>query len=88
MKREKYIEDIMENLDWVKIQNVMRFLNWTWFGDDEPPSIAKMMKNVRELIDSLDEHKSKEVGSGGFVVSGDKEHGYSVHFQVSQWDNY
>ena len=87
-RKQEFINDIMDNLDWVKIQSTMRFLNWTWSGDDEPPSIHRMMECVRELIEGLEEHNSQELGTGGFCVRGNRKDGYSVSFQVSQWDNY
>jgi len=73
--RDSYIQKIIDNFEWDKIHEVMKFLNWTWAGYNGVPSIEEMKKDaimyLKEAYNTCLSRKYKNgysVGSGGLIA--------------------
>lgn len=44
-------DDCIKNLDFFKIQKVMKFLNWTWGTEEKEPTIQDMKLTCQMLFD-------------------------------------
>ncbi len=55
VKKNKQIEEIIDNFDFFKIEKVMSYLNWTWYnfnyGKTYFPSITQLKDCARKLLD-------------------------------------
>lgn len=66
--------DVVNNLDFKRIQSVMRFMNWTYGTDHHPPTIEELKRTCEELFNSacqylLETNESRVTTStGGFEV--------------------
>lgn len=93
MKKE--IKEILEEFDFVKVNKVMEFLNWTWYGGDVP-NIAKLILQASELLEEVysEVEKTKEDsfrGTGGFEARGFYEKNkicLKLSFVLEDWDNF
>lgn len=98
---DKMIDDIMENMDWEKIQITMVYLRWEWRGEYVTIEMLKEEgeRLLRDAVESrLGEYKetTHEVpiicGCGGFEVSvwcdKDKTHitRLDLSFVLSSWN--
>lgn len=95
--KEIMIDDIMENYNFQKVQDVMIFLNWSWFGADESPSINELKDKAREHLTSAydlsEQHQDNvAIANGGFHAlarySYDELEVFSLElmFSVANWD--
>lgn len=64
-KYQEKIEEILNGFDFVKVQKVMKFLDWKYYGEDEIPSIYKLTKMAKDVLESA---------IRGFIVN--KHYGY------------
>ena len=72
---KKEIKGILDNFDFVKVMEVMDFLNWTWVKGDNRyfPDISDLKKCARSLlVEAVSEgekkHKNFFISVGGFEV--------------------
>ena len=88
-QKQKLIDDIMDSFDFAKVHRVMKFLNWTWAGDLEPPDEFELRRYARKLLkESLD--KQVSITTAGFKVTyrgrDDIDHIYlDLTFYVDDW---
>jgi hypothetical protein len=88
-------EDVMNRFDFVKVNKVMKLLNWTWGGTREVPSTVEMeMMCYSLLADLLDHLKYTDTdypftcSSGGFEVIVNEIGEPSLRFIVERQDWY
>lgn len=79
-KKEKVIEDVMDNFNFEQVQKVMDFLDWKWYisGSSEVPTVETLRKEARRLLDmAFQSAEKKEFNDEGFreetVASGGLE---------------
>ena len=66
-QKQKLIDDIMDSFDFAKVHSVMKFLNWTWYPNPEPPDEFELRTCARKLLkESLD--KQTSITTAGFKV--------------------
>ena len=93
--KEKVIENIIENFNFVKVHKVMESLDWVYSGEEEPPTVGRLVLSMQETLDTiwkmLDTRNNYKISSGGFFYFGevfeDKKY-IEVVFAVTSWDNY
>ena len=71
---DKCFENALRNFDFLKVKNVMNYLNWTWVDNSRVPSIVEMVEKCTELYQTLLRERSNgykvfSIGTGGFIVS-------------------
>lgn len=93
--KQKAINEIMENFDFVKVEKTMNALSWKWAttnGTSEIPSLQEIKETALDCLDRIkdfDKGCSYGSGTGGFYVNIDnKRKLLSLQFSVSEWDNY
>jgi hypothetical protein len=91
----KEVKEILENFDFIKVNEVMKFLNWTWFGG-EVPNIAKLIMRASELLEDVynacEQNKDEyTISTGGFEAEAFYEDGIinlRLKFVLTDWDNF
>jgi hypothetical protein len=84
------IDNIMENMDWEKIQTTMDYLRWEWRG--EYVTIEMLKEEGERLLRGAVESRLGEYSCGGFRArvwyNEDKTHitGLDLSFVLSSWD--
>lgn len=43
-------EEVLDNFDFEKVAKVMRYLDWTWAGNEEPPSVYQLIKQSTSML--------------------------------------
>jgi hypothetical protein len=89
-KQQEAIDTIMDYFKFEKVQKVMEFLDWRWFGSEEGiPTLPELKQEARRLLKhSLEEKES--ISTGGFHVryisyeNGDET--IELFFSVDYWD--
>ena len=94
---EEIIDDILDEIDFAKVQKVMECLDWTWyingdvFSSPEVPSLGQLRKCARSLMKKCLWHETYTTSTGGFHVQKETFDGfpyYSLKFVVTEWNNY
>ena len=68
------IQKIMNNFDFEKVHNIMKFLNWTWFPWDIVPTVDMLKQEAESLLIQISIHPEyKNISTGGFEVTIDKQ---------------
>ncbi len=87
---EAKIAAIMDEFDWVKVQQTMKALAWTYFDKVGTPEI----KDLKELADKLLRDVSSDrfipgdsVNCGGFEARRMSKKHLSLHFIVTEMDS-
>lgn len=82
---DEQIEEIMDEFDFDKVQRVMKFLDWKWFGaEDGIPRVAELRREARRLLNGV--QNRSYIATGGFVARKDKFGRLSLAFEVTSWD--
>lgn len=73
INKETAIKNIISNLEFNKIEKVMKLLSWTWHDAEEPPTIGELVlyaqKRLSETYDKCKETKKDYYTScGGFAT--------------------
>ena len=89
---QAHIDEIMDELNFDRVQKTLEFLGWEWVGTEEGvPREAELRKQVRSLMEqchqqSLKYQKDWSTGVGGFNVryfyEGDF---FQVEFRLTHW---
>ena len=98
LNKDYQIEIIMDEFDWVRVHNVLTFLNWTWFRSNSPtgvPTIEEMKNAGRDYLERMWETEVTGenpqlncTGSGGLEaqrVIWDGLKILSLRFILSEW---
>ena len=64
---DDYVLELLDDVDFIKIRESMIATGWTWRGDDEPPSISRLVLVARDMVLQSIEMK-ENISSGGFHV--------------------
>ena len=94
--RRKKINECLEELDFERIHNVMKMLNWQWIlhTNDEDrydvPTISYMKKRVKSMLYECYEEMDKndedwKVSTSGFTVRTFKDNNCEVIFELTGW---
>lgn len=98
IRREK-INECLDELDFEKIHEVMKMLDWQWIiylehTDDENkygvPTISYMKKRVKSMLNEcygeMDENgEDWKISTGGFTVRTFKDNNCEVVFELTGW---
>lgn len=89
-KIEKMVDEVMDGFDFVKVHNVIKFLDWKWDlgGWMDVPSIYLLAATARSLLTTAAAHLGEEyfcVGTGGFTASVECETELMLRFHVAEW---
>lgn len=71
-KYQEKVEEILNGFDFVKVQKVMKFLDWKYCGDDEVPSIYELIKVAKDVLETAIKHADGHAGycsCGGFYAT-------------------
>ena len=91
MTEEQIIEDILDEFDFSKVQEVMEALHWTWHDSDGTPTLGQLRKKARFLLKECMNVPEFSTATGGFWASKktfDGQPYYRLQFVVANWDNY
>ena len=97
--RRKKINECLEELDFEKIHDVMKMLDWQWIiyleGVDDKniygvPTISYMKMRVKSMLHECYEEMDKnnedwKVSTGGFTVRTFKDNNCEVIFELTGW---
>jgi len=81
------IDEIMDWLDFKRVESVMKELNWRWAStkEDRPPIEPEIRAEARRLLRDLVDRKVTALGTGGFYASNDAGK-LSLTFEVTRWE--
>ena len=80
MTLQEHIDDVMDYLDFERIQFTMEHLNWRWV-DAGIPDVPTIRQQVRKLMKEA--YKHGYVSTGGLVVRYDSEEdSFDVSFRL------
>jgi hypothetical protein len=89
---EQIIEDILDEFDFAKAQEVMECLQWVWHDAEHGvPTIGQMRKQARYLMKSCIGHHTFTTATGGLHVHKEtysEKPYYRLQFVVTEWNNY
>ena len=68
--KEIMIDDIIKHYNFQKVQDVMIFLNWTWVGSLESPSINELKNKAREELNNVYDLSEKHQDNASIMVGG------------------
>lgn len=64
------IDDILQNFNFFKVWAVMTFLDWKWYDSEATPTIERLRKSAKSLLQSVsgvsEEYPNSSSSSGGF----------------------
>ena len=82
MTTDDAIDEIMGNMDWDGIYNVMHYLNWQW--NDRPVTVSLLKERAIRLLKDC-ANSGGYIATGGFRASFD---GYSLRlaFEIDYWE--
>lgn len=94
MKIITLICNIIEEFDFEKVHNVMKFLNWEWH-DTGVPDVKELKAQATELLNDAYEgslknaNKTWNISTGGFLATVSIEANYvSLKFIIEEWSEY
>ena len=63
-------ERVLENFDFEKVHAYMTLTNWTWRGNEKPPTIQELESTATTLMYKIDEDpkETSVQGTGGFYA--------------------
>lgn len=64
MTKSESIEELLKRFDFEYVAAIMKAMNWTWYNQDMPPSIAEMKATCRRLLEKTG--PGNIVSTGGF----------------------
>ena len=73
---QKRIKETINEFDFDKVRNVMKFLDWRWAGKRQPPSTTELIQTAEEKLTRLckeiiqNHHNEFKICSGGFSAYG------------------
>ena len=75
---EKF-EQVLDEFDFIKIYNIMKFLEWKWHDADENPGVNEMIRNCKRLFQNCLDMYIRDgergfSGSGGFEIEINNNH--------------
>ena len=89
---QSHVDEVMDELDFSKVQKTMEFLGWEWAGAEEGvPREAELRKQVRWLMETCYQQSQRyesdwSTGTGGFNVRYYYEDDFfEVDFCLTQW---
>ena len=91
LSEQDIIEDILDEFDFSKVQQVMEHLDWTWHDSDGVPTLGQLRKAARSLMKICIDYEEYTTASGGFWVQKrtfDGDPFYRLMFVVAEWDNH
>ena len=82
------IFDILENFDFDKVEDVMKYLGWKWYttvnSDSKVPSKDELRDKAKELLTiAVKEHAT--VSSGGFSAEYNEDDELSLQFVLTEY---
>lgn len=48
--RKKMVKSVIKNFDFEKVADVMGYLNWTWVGNSNSPTIKDLKKSAKKRL--------------------------------------
>jgi hypothetical protein len=81
-KRQKAIDEIMDNFDFHKCQEYMKSVNWRYMDDEEPPTIGVLRKTAYGLLSNVKDGSTNRIG--GFIATRTSDE-YELYFSISNW---
>ena len=94
---ESLINDIVDNFDFVKVQKVMKMLDWKWSNADGEgvPGIGRMKEVARHILESALQQTDKADGgysaTGGFAAHAWNDNGEvcaRLVFELNEYETY
>lgn len=73
MNKQAIIDEVMDFLEFEKIHEVMKFLNWEYAPENRVPEIYELRRFVRELINDFIDKNLVEIQCGGFRIRKDSK---------------
>lgn len=72
-ENSELLDELIKDFEWDKVKIIMEELNWTWFGNEKPPTIEEMKEMVRSLYSSIKNRIENNeycfCSSGGFKLT-------------------
>ena len=94
MSRDRQIKIILEEVDFVKIYQVMEFTKWTWFstGSKQSPTVDEIKSTSIRLLKDIWECEEGmpivSLGTGGLVATReiyDGKRSLELRFVITSW---
>lgn len=93
-KDSTILDELIENFEWEKVRRIMEELDWTWWGNENSPTIEEMKECVRNLYSSIENRIEKNeycfCATGGFKLTfnPDEDNELSLVFEAVNYSVY
>lgn len=93
-KDSEMLDELIENFEWDKVRRIMEELDWTWWGNENSPTIEEMKECVRNLYSSIENRIEKNeycfCATGGFKLTfnPDEDNELSLVFEAVNYSVY
>lgn len=96
LENYKAISDVVNNVDWYRVHNVMKFLQWGWGIEDEVPEIYQLRKEATDQAERVVRYSIKTKNNGYTECGGIRTRTHvfddgsillDTAFVLSSWDN-
>lgn len=89
MTKDEAIAECVDNIDLLKVQHVMEYLNWVWRGSKTSPTVTELRRKATSLLNEAiriyDGEGESLCASGGLYAA---YSGYRLRlwFELSSWE--
>jgi len=90
--KDKMIADIMDEFDFEKVHDIMKYLNWEWAignGESAVPSMWRIMEQAKHLLEEVagrEDGKCSYISTGGFMAMKHEDCSLTLHFVLESFD--
>lgn len=85
--KKKHIKYILDNFDFVKVNDIMKKLDWCWFGTDGVPTIDILKRQASDMLNDIYDSDYTTSSTGGFEATKFEDH-LELKFIISDWSSY
>ena len=78
------IEEVISTFDFMRVKQVMDYLNWTWTGFNGTPDKEALIRKATQLLEEVRNKPGEVCGSGGFRASNRKNGILSLKFVLTE----
>ncbi|MBF9016688.1 MULTISPECIES: hypothetical protein [unclassified Oceanispirochaeta] len=80
----KKVAEVISTFDFMRVKQVMDYLNWNWAGFDGTPDEEALIKKATDLLEQVGNNPGEVCGSGGFRASCKQNGTLSLKFILTE----
>lgn len=80
----KKVAEVISTFDFIRVKQVMEYLNWNWAGFDGTPGEEALIQKATDLLEEVRNKPGEVCGSGGFRASCKENGTLSLKFVLTE----